>query len=134
MLRAYSNNITGTSGSGIVFNTNKILTNNSVVHHEGSANITVRAPGFYAVNLDASFTTPSSASAGVVSLQLFADNVAIPDAIITATVTPGEYINGSFSTIIKAAPGSFNSNVKLTVVPTADIEVSSIAIGINRLA
>jgi hypothetical protein len=140
MLRAYSKNITGTANTGIEFDTNKILTNTSVTHTEGSANIVVRTPGYYAVTVSSSFkaattstTEDTQATSTDISLQLFANGIAIPDALASDTVSSNvESI--SFSTIIKATPGTFGSNVTLTVVPTADIDISNIAIGINRIA
>lgn len=131
MLRTYSKNISGTANNPIVFNTNKILTNKSVSHSAGSSNISINTPGYYAVTLDSSLTIGTT---GTVSLQLFADGVAIPDAIFTINSTAGEYSAATFSTIIKATPGNAGQSVNLTVVPTADITISNIDLGINRLA
>lgn len=131
MLRTYSTSITATAGTPIVFNTNKILTNSSVTHSAGTGNINVNEPGYYKVDLDISATIGTT---GLASIQLYADGVAIPDAIITNTYTATEYLDSSFSTIIKAAPGTVNQNVTLTIKPTADLTVESVALGINRLA
>lgn len=131
MLRTYSKNISGTASTPIVFNTNKILTNNSVSHTAGSSNITINTPGYYNVTVDSSITIGTT---GTVSVQLFADGVAIPDAIFTINSTAGEYSAATFSTIVKATPGIMGEKVTLTVVPTADITISNIDLGINRLA
>lgn len=131
MLRTYSKNISGTANTPIVFNNNKILTNNSVSHTAGSSNITINTPGYYNVTLDSSITIGTT---GTVSVQLFADGVAIPDAIYTINSTAGEYSAATFSTIVKATPGRIGEQVNLTVVPTADITISNIDLGINRLA
>lgn len=103
MLRTYSTNISGTANTGISFNTNKLETSRNVTHKAGSPDISVNEAGYYLVNLDVSYTVGTS---GPVTLQLYADNVAIPDAIITAQVVANEYTNSSFNTIIKAAPRS----------------------------
>ena len=84
--------------------------------------------GYYTVTLDASFT----GTAGLASIQLYADGVAIPDAIITETVVADSYSNASFTTLIKANGGNFGENVTLTVVPTANLTISSIALGVTR--
>lgn len=131
MLRTYSKNITATANAAIPFNTNKILTNNSVSHTAGSSNIVINAPGYYAVNLSLSGTIGTT---GPATVQLYADNVAIPDALIDNTFTASENSDVSFSTIIKATPGLAGKTVTLTVVPSAELTVSSIALGINRLA
>ena len=131
MLRTYSKNISGTASTPIVFNTNKILTNNSVSHTGGSSNITINTPGYYNVTVDSSITIGTT---GTVSVQLFADGVAIPDAIFTINSTAGEYSAATFSTIVKATPGIMGEKVTLTVVSTADITISNIDLGINRLA
>lgn len=107
------------------------MTNNSVSHTAGSSNIVINAPGYYAVNLDLSGTIGTT---GAATIQLYADGVAIPDALINNTFTASENSDVSFSTIIKATPGSVGKTVTLTVVPSAELIVSSIALGINRLA
>lgn len=131
MLRTYSKTISATTGNPIVFNTNKILTNNSVSHSAGSSDISVNSPGYYFVTLDLSATIGTT---GEASVQLFADGVAIPDAIITSNFTAGSNTDTSFSTIVKATPGLNGQKVTLTVVPTADLTITSIALGVNRLA
>ena len=45
-------------------------------------------------------------TAGVTSTQLYANGVAIPDAIITDTVVAGTTKNSSFTTIIMANKGA----------------------------
>ena len=131
MLRTYSNSISVTSGNAIPLNKNKILTNTSISHAEGSSSIVVNSPGYYLITVDTSSTIDTT---GTASIQLYADGTAIPDAIITENLTASEYSSGSFSTIIKATPGLHGQKVTLTIVPTANLTISSIAVGINRLA
>lgn len=131
MLRTYSKSITANANNAIVFNTNKILTGNTISHNGGSSSVIVNKPGYYKVDLDISSTVGTT---GEVSIQLYADGIAIPDAIITANITAGEYSNNSFSTIIRATPGTVNQNVNLTVMPTVDLTISSVALGIDRIA
>lgn len=130
MLQAYSNNISGTANTAVVFSTNKINTNKNITHNTNSADILINTPGFYKVTIDASY---SAADAGLVSLQLFANNVAIEDAISSITVVASSLVNGVISTIIKANPGIPNQSITLNVKPTADITISNINISINRL-
>ena len=131
MLRAYSNNITAVANQPIVFNTDKLDTDSSIVHTGGSANILVRRSGYFEVNLTISATT-ATAVTDPISIQLFANGVAIPDAIATATFTQDSYSNLSFDTIIRANPGMLGQTVTLTVVPTNDLTISNISIGIIR--
>ena len=131
MLRTYSKNITATTGNAIVFNTNKILTGKTVSHSAGSSSIVVNSPGYYEVNLDLSAST---ATAGLVTIQLYADGVAIPDAVIITNLAANSNVDSSFSTIIRATPGTVNENVSLTVVSDTDLTLSSIALGIDRIA
>lgn len=129
MLRTYSKNITVTANTAIPFNVKKIDIGNSI-EHPTTTNITVNKAGYYMVTLDISFT----GAAGLSSIQLYADGVAIPDAIITQTLVADSYSNCSFTTIIKAKPGTYNSSVTLTIVPTTDITISNVALGVNRVA
>lgn len=129
MLRTYSKNITATANTAIPFNVDKINIGSSI-KHPTSTNINVDRPGYYMVTLDVSFT----GTAGLTSIQLYADGVAIPDAIITTTIVADSYSDCSFTTIIKANRGNLTENVTLTIVPTADLTVSNIALGVNRVA
>lgn len=131
MLSTYSKNISATANTAIPFNVNKILTNTSVSHSPGSSNIVINTAGYYFITLDTSMTIGTT---GVTSIQLYADGTAIPDAMIIDNLTAGEYSNSSFSTIIKATPGMIGQSVNLTVIPTADLTISNIALSVNRLA
>lgn len=132
MLRAYSKNIQVDANNAIPFNTDKFDVGTNIGHTAGSSDIIIRNPGFYEVNLDISFTTTEEVT-DPVSIQLYANGVAIPDAIITTSVSSTTtYVNSSFNTIIKALPGIPYSNVTLTIVPTNAISISSVTIGIDR--
>ena len=128
MLRTYSSNITATANEPIPFNVDKI-TRGATITHPSPTNIQVNSPGYYAISLDASF----SGTAGLTSIQLYADGVAIPDAIITETLVDSQVTDASFNTIIKASPAITNNNVKLTIVPTTALTITNIAFGINRV-
>ena len=132
MLRAYSKDIEVTANTPIPFNITKFDVGNNIGHTTGSSSIIVRAPGFYEVNLDISFTTAEAPTEQPVSIQLYANGVAIPDAIISTNITATEVTNASFNTIIRALPGVPFSNVTLTVIPTNDITISTVAIGIDQ--
>lgn len=131
MIRTYSSNISVAANTAIPFNTNKILTGNTISHSAGSSNIVVRTPGYYSVTLDVSGTIDTT---GPVVIQLFANGIAIPDALIKTTYTANTDTDNSFTTTIKATPGAEGETVTLTVVPTAAITVNNIALGMNRLA
>lgn len=132
MLRTYSKDITVTANTAIPFNVDKFDIGNNIGHQSGSGNIIVRSPGFYEVNLDISFTTPEAVTEPVL-IQLYANGVAIPDALINATVASNTtYVDSSFNTIIRANPGVPFQSVILTVVPNADINIYSVAIGVDQ--
>ena len=129
MLRTYSKNITATANTAIPFNTDKINVGSSI-KHPTSTNITINRPGYYLVTLDISYT----GEAGLTTIQLYADGVAIPDAVINATIVADSYNDNSFTTIIKANKGNIGENVTLTVVPTTALTISSVALGVSREA
>ena len=132
MLRAYSKDIQVNANTAIPFNTVKFDIGTNIGFTTGSTNIVVRNPGFYEVNLDISFTTQEEATEPV-TIQLFANGVAIPDAIIETSVSSTTTTsNNSFNTIIRALPGVPYQNVTLTVVPNTAISISSVAIGIDQ--
>lgn len=132
MLRAYSKNIEVDANNPIPFNVDKFDVGNNIGHTAGSGSIIVRNSGFYEVNLDISFTTVEAPVTQPVSIQLYANDVAIPDAIISTNVTAGEVVNASFNTIIRAISGFPSQTVTLTVIPTNDLSISSVAIGIDQ--
>lgn len=129
MLRAYSNNITVNSGNPIPFNTDKIDIG-SAITHKSPTDIVVNLPGYYMVTLDIAY----SGETENINIQLFADNVAIPDAIITNQNIVSNVVNGSFTTIIKAKIGAFGENVVLSVKPSGNITIQHAAIGINLVS
>lgn len=133
MLRTYSKNINVNAGEAIPFNINKIDNVRNESHQEASPSITLNRPGYYDVYCDISFTTQSEET-NPLSVQLYANGVAIPDAIITVNVgSTSTYVDSSFGTIIKANPGTPLQKVSLTVVPTANITISSISITVNKV-
>ena len=132
MLRAYSKNIEVSANNAIPFNVNKFDVGNNIGHNAGESSISIRNAGFYEVNLDIAFTTAESPTAQPVTIQLYADGVAIPDAIIATNVTATEVVNASFNTIIGATRGFPSQTVSLTVVPSNDITITSVAIGIDQ--
>lgn len=132
MLRAYSKNIDVTANTPIPFNVDKFDVGNNIGHTSGSSTITIRNAGFYEVNLDIAFTTTVAPTIQPVTIQLYADGVAIPDAIIMTNVTATEIVNASFNTIIRAIRGLPSQTVSLTVIPSNDITISSVAIGVDQ--
>lgn len=132
MLRAYSKNIDVTANTPIPFNVDKFDIGNNIGHTSGSSSIVIRNSGYYEVNLDIAFTTAEAPTTQPVTIQLYADGVAIPDAIIMTNVTATEVVNSSFNTIIRATRGLPSQTVSLTVIPSNDITISSVAIGIDQ--
>lgn len=132
MLRAYSKNIEVNAGNAIPFNVDKFDIGNNIGHTAGSSSIVVRNAGFYEVNLDIAFTTAVAPTTQPVTIQLYADGVAIPDAVIATNVTATEVVNASFNTIIRAISGFPSQTVTLTVIPSNDITITSVAIGIDQ--
>ena len=132
MLRAYSKNIDVTANTPIPFNVDKFDIGNNIGHTSGSGSIVIRNSGYYEVNLDIAFTTAVAPTTQPVTIQLYADGVAIPDAIIMTNVTATEVVNSSFNTIIRATRGLPSQTVSLTVIPSNDITISSVAIGIDQ--
>lgn len=132
MLRAYSKNIDVTANTPIPFNVDKFDIGNNIGHTSGSGSIVIRNSGYYEVNLDIAFTTAEAPTTQPVTIQLYADGVAIPDAIIMTNVTATEVVNSSFNTIIRATRGLPSQTVSLTVIPSNDITISSVAIGIDQ--
>lgn len=130
MLRAYSKNIAVNANSAIPFNVDKISIGNSIEHPTASS-IVVKKPGYYMVTFDVSL---SAAVDGLVTIQLFANGTAIPDAVIVETLTTGNTANVSFTTIIRALPGVVDDDVTLTVVPNEALTLTSTAIGVNKVA
>lgn len=132
MLRAYSKNIDVAANTAIPFNVDKFDIGNNIGHTSGSSSITIRNAGFYEVNLDIAFTTAEAPTTQPVTIQLYADGVAIPDAVIMTNVTATEVVNCSFNTIIRAIGGFPSQTVSLTVIPSNAITISSVAIGIDQ--
>lgn len=132
MLRAYSKNIEVSANSPIPFNIDKFDIGNNVGHTAGSSSIMLRRPGFYEVDLDIAFTTATAPTTQPVTIQLYADGVAIPDAIIETNVTATEVVKASFNTVIGAERGLPSQTVSLTVLPSNDITISTVAIGIDQ--
>jgi len=132
MLRAYSKNIDVTANTPIPFNTTKFDIGSNIGHSAGSSSIVIRKSGYYEVNLDIAFTTAEAPTTQPVTIQLYADGVAIPDAVIMTNVTATEVVNASFNTIIGAIRGYPSQTVSLTVIPSNDITISSVAIGVDQ--
>ena len=132
MLRAYSKNIEVEANTPIPFNMDKFDVGTNIGHTSGSGSIIIRNSGYYEVNLDIAFTTAEAPTTQPVTIQLYADGVAIPDAIIMTNVTASEVVNASFNTIIKATRGFPSQTVSLTVIPSNDITISSVAIGVDQ--
>lgn len=132
MLRAYSKDITVNANTAIPFNTDKFDIGNNISHQTGSGNIIIHSPGFYEINFSISFTTVEEET-NPISIQLYANGVAIPDAIISTSVSSTTtYKDCSFNTIIRAIPGVPFQSVILTIVPTTGIQILSTAVGVDQ--
>lgn len=132
MLRTYSTNITATANEAIVFNINKLNTDASIRHNNTSPNIVVQSPGYYRVDFDISATI-TAASTDPITIQLYANGTPIPDAIINQTFTQDAYSDLSFTTSIRANPGIMGQNAVLTIVPSADLTIANVAVGVDKI-
>ena len=132
MLRAYSKNIEVKSGNAIPFNIDKLDVGNHISHQAGSENININVAGFYEVNLDISFTTVEETT-NPVNIQLYANGNPIPDALInTSVASTTTTVNSSFNTIIEANIGMPYQKAVLTIVTDTDIQITSVAIGVDQ--
>lgn len=98
MLQAYSKGVSVSPNSIYPFNTTFILTG-CVATLNGSTSINLNKPGIYMIEFNGQ-ASPTGEN-GVVSVQLYNDGVAMPQANSSAYATMGNPASLSFSTLIK---------------------------------
>lgn len=85
----------------VAFNTNNVSTGCAISHGVGSSTISLNQPGIYKVDFNANIL---GTAAGIVTLQLLNNNVAVAGALTSETFSVGTTDNVSFSTLIRVRP------------------------------
>jgi hypothetical protein len=106
MLQAYSSNITITADSAIPFN-NVIINKGCSEKLTAPATIEIDRRGVYVIKVDG-FGTGSAADD--VTIQLYVNGVALPQAQSQFTTASGNVSNFSFSTLLQVAENNCNCN------------------------
>jgi hypothetical protein len=106
-----------TTGSDIVFDTNRVATSCTARHIAGTSVVTLNRPGYYFVGFNTIATATEATETNPITVQLFNNG----DEILGATasglsVTNTTDINLSFQTIIKIMPSccAMNNTGNLT--------------------
>lgn len=85
----------------VTFANNNISTGCAISHTQGSSTVVLEKAGLYKVDFDANIL---GTVAGVVTLQLLNNNVAVAGALGSETVAVGATNNVSFSTLVRVNP------------------------------
>lgn len=129
MIQAYSNNISVPANTAVPFNNVKIK-KGCTAALSGPATFQLNKRGVYCVKLDA---YGEAAAAGEISLQLYKNGVAQPDAISQATGAVGENDTLHFSTLVQVeqdnTPCCCTGPVNLNVV-TGDTGINGMHINV----
>jgi hypothetical protein len=118
------------SGSAYTFDTNRIVTGCTVGHVPGTTTFSLNRPGYYYVTFNTTFTTEA---AGVATVELQNNGVAIPGAAGSETVTTiGNVHSISFATIVKVLPScaALDNTATLTFVAT-DLALTETVANVN---
>ena len=120
-VQTYNNSSqTLTTGSNLTFSNNSVDTGCSIRHVAGGTAITLKNPGLYLVGFDAIASASSTLSANI-SVQLYANGIAFPDAFSTASSDSStNFINLSFFKLVKVNPSccAVDNTTQLTFVNT----------------
>ena len=106
MLQAYSSNITITADSAIPFN-NLVIDKGCAETLSAPATIQINRRGVYLVEFDG-FGTGSAADD--VTIQLYVNDVAQPQAQSQVTTAAGDVSNFSFKTLVQVSENNCNCN------------------------
>lgn len=119
MVNSYTNtNVAVASSAAIPFNTNRYIAGCGSYHIAGSPSIGLKKSGYYLVNVN---TVSEPEAAGVASIQLYNNGVAVPSAQSAMTVAAaGNDTPLSFATIVRVlnSCNCVDNTVNLTVVNT----------------
>lgn len=85
----------------VTFANNNVLTGCAISHAQGSSTVTLEKAGLYKVDFNANIL---GTAAGIVTLQLLNNNVAVAGALTSETFSVGTTDNVSFSTLIRVNP------------------------------
>jgi len=120
ILDTYTNtDQTITTGSPIVFNTNRVRAGRAITHPPGSTTISLNCPGIYDVHFNGD--AAESGTAGDITVQLFVNGVLQPGAEATEDSTATtDIVNMAFETAVCVTPACFacGNSVSLTFVDT----------------
>jgi len=113
-----------TTGSPLVFNTNRIRAGRSISHQAGSSTINLNKPGIYEIHFNGDAT--ESGTAGIVAIQLYVNGVLQPSSIAAEDSTATtDTVNIAFDTAVCVTPNccTCGNSVSLTFV---DVGVDAI--------
>jgi len=108
-----------TTGSPLVFNTNRIRAGRSISHQAGSSSINLNKPGIYEIHFNGD--AAESGTAGNITVQLYVNGVLQPasEATEDSTATTNT-VNLAFDTAVCVTPNccTCGNSVSLTFVDT----------------
>lgn len=114
MIELYSNNVVVATNAAIPFNVVSLKKGRSTCE-SGTSSVNLKQNGVYLVSVNASALAQA---AGDVSIQLYVDGQAQPQAFASATGTTTDIVNLSFLTLIQVCDCSCKPTV-LSVMNTA---------------
>lgn len=114
MIELYSNNVVAATNASVPFNTITLKKGCSTVE-SGTSSVNLRQNGIYLVSVNASALAQA---AGDVSIQLYVNGQAQPQAFASATGTTTDIVNLSFMTLVQVCDCNCKPTV-LTVMNTA---------------
>lgn len=102
MISSYSNTLqTVTIGENLTFDINDVNTNCAIAHTAGTGIFTLKTPGKYYISFNGTFTV-SSSDGGLVTVSMNRNNVSVPGAAASTSVTSTTDIKSlSFSKIVQ---------------------------------
>lgn len=118
--------------SAILFSDNRIKTNCTIRHDEGSGVFTIKERGLYNVFFDANIL--GSAAAELAQLAIFADGEAVQSAIAKTTLAAaGDYAAVSLFVPVRV-PDCCCVRVSVNNIGTAPVTIENASITIERIA
>ena len=108
-----------TTGSPLVFNTNRIRAGRSISHQAGSSTINLNKPGIYEIHFNGD--AAESGTAGDITVQLYVNGILQPGSEATEDSTATtDIVNMAFDTAVCVTPNfcTCGNSVSLTFVDT----------------
>lgn len=123
MIQVYSKNLTTAEGATFALSNTAIVKGDTAIL--SGSTIQLNRQGIYSVHVDASL---EPTAAGLIDIQLYQDNIALPQAEASETGAAAEISNLSFSTLIRCpnnnTPCCFTAPINLTIVNNSESEVT----------